>query len=296
MTISVIIPSYNGGRYIEQAILSVLRQHRLPDEILVCDDNSSDNTLDICRQYQGFISLHTNPAGPSGFVTGWNNAIEKARGDYISILHQDDLLAPEFIRTGMNTLEQHPDIRHLFCTCRYIDDRDAPIGLSYSPIRHSPPEVRLTGPEYVKVYQNKGHPHIHRCPGVITHRSIFDECRYEQAAGHIADDDFFYRVGMYTDVMGIMMPLASFRIHGSSATGSLHDAQLAGQLMDDYLYQCRQWKGHPFMDRETYSYFKKNAGKYTRRFIGYGIRQQKISMILKGIRNWRTLQSLKLNM
>jgi glycosyltransferase involved in cell wall biosynthesis len=292
MSVSVVIPACNGSRHIEQAILSVLGQQRRPDEIIICDDNSTDDTLDICRRYKDQVTIFSDPEGPSGFVNGWNKAIARASTDYISILHQDDLLSPEFILRGMAALEQNPDVRHLFCTCHYIDDNGDFIGQSYPSNRPDEPTViKLTGPGYIHSYQDLGIPHIHRCPGVITHRSIFAQCRYEPAAGHIADDDFFYRVGMYTDVIGILQPLASFRVHDGSATGSLQDAELAKALMDGYLYQCLQWKGHPFLDKTAYGYFVKNAGRYIRRFIGHGIRQRNAGMILQGIKGWGTLQS-----
>jgi len=290
MTVSVIIPSYNGSRHIRQAILSALHQQRPPEEILVCDDNSTDGTLDICRQYEGRLTIYKNPDGPSGFVNGWNNAIARASTDYVSILHQDDTLAPDFLRIGMAALERHPGIRHLFSTCRYIDDESRPFSCSYTERTPDESGIRLTGAEYVRYYQMLGHPHIHRCPGVITHRSIFDQCRYEAGAGHIADDDFFYRVGMYTDIIGILQPLASFRIHKDSATGSLQDAELSRKLMEDYIYQCRQWMGHPFMNDAAYSYFVRNAHKYIRRSIGYGIKQRSIDSIVRAIRQWKALK------
>ncbi|MHA4809114.1 glycosyltransferase [Flavitalea flava] len=295
MTISVIIPTYNGNRFVERAILSVLGQQRRPDEILVCDDNSWDNTLEICERYKDQISIFFNPDGPSGFVNSWNKAIARAKGEYISILHQDDMLEPEFIRAGMDALERNPGVRHLFCTCSYIDENDKVLSLSYSPDNLFPEpiqELTYTGPEYVSSYQTGGEPHIHRCPGVITHKSIFDQCRYEPSSGHLADDDFFYRVGMYTKVIGILKPYASYRIHSGSVTGSLEDADLVGKLMEDYIYQCRQWKDHPFLSPVAYAYFVRNAKKYIRRFMGYGIKQKKLKMLIKGIRQWSALYAV----
>lgn len=289
MSLSVIIPSYNGSRFIEEAIRSVLQQQQPPEEILVCDDNSTDNTLEICRRYEDRITLYTNPDGPSGFVNAWNRAISQTKGEYISILHQDDILDPIFTRTAMTALQAAPTIRHLFTTCQYIDEEGRPLSTSYSPGLLDPTEVRLTGPQYVRCYQCMGAPHIHRCPGVITHRSIFEQCRYEPSSGHIADDDFFYRVGMFTDVIGILQPLASFRLHDQSATGSLKDTALAGQLMKDYLYQCRQWKNHPFLNQEAYQYFVRHAHKYARRFLGYGLRQMNLPIILKGLCHYTAL-------
>jgi glycosyltransferase involved in cell wall biosynthesis len=280
MTISVVIPAYNGARYIEQAILSVLAQERRPDEILVYNDGSTDETLAICRRYAGEVLVYSSGGGPSGFVNGWNKAISRATGDFISILHQDDLLFPEFIRMGMEVLEREADVRHLFAACRYISQAGRELGVSFSARFRT---VRYTGLEYVRAYQDQGDPHIHRCPGVITHRSIFEECRYESRAGHIADDDFFYRVGMYTDVIGLLRPLAAYRVHEESVTGKMEDAALAGKLMEDYFYQCRQWKGNAFLDKEAYDYFVYNAYRYIRRTIGYGFKQGKFGMIVKAV-------------
>jgi glycosyltransferase involved in cell wall biosynthesis len=290
MTIAVVIPSYNGGRYLEHSILSALNQQRRPDEIIVSDDNSTDDTLAICRRYQPHITVYRNSGGPSGFVNAWNTAIGKAKSDYISILHQDDLLAPEFIRMAAAALESNPAVRHLFSTCRYIDEGGRTLSLSYPcDTSASGLVVKLSGLEYVKAYQEQGYPHIHRCPGVITHRSIFETCRYAPEAGHIADDDFFYRVGQYTSVIGILQPMAAFRLHSGSVTGRMEDAALVRQLMEDYLYQCRQWKDNDFLDKAAYGYFMRNASRYIRRWVGYGLRRGDMRMVLKGFRNWGEL-------
>jgi glycosyltransferase involved in cell wall biosynthesis len=281
MTFSVVIPAFNGSRFIEQAILSVLNQQRAADEILVLDDNSTDDTLAICRKYQHRIRIIANSSGPSGFVKAWNNAVTAATGDFVSILHQDDLLEPEFLSMAEILLDTNPDVRHMFCTCRYIDADNKYLSSSYQ----GQPSIRhYTGQEYLTAYQNVGTPHIHRCPGVLTHKSIFDQCRYNADAGHIADDDFFYRVGMYTDVVGILHPLASFRLHSGSVTGRSTDIALVRQLATDYLYQCRQWKGKPFILQSQYDYFTRNAGKFIRRLLGYGICHGSPSMIIAAFR------------
>ena len=51
MTFSIVIPTYNGEKYLEEAILSALRQNRKADEIIVYDDNSTGPTKQICRKY-----------------------------------------------------------------------------------------------------------------------------------------------------------------------------------------------------------------------------------------------------
>ena len=282
MKFSVVIPTYNGEKYIEQTIESVLNQECPFDEIIVSDDNSIDKTLDICGKYADKIKIFQNKKGPSGFVNGWNNAIEKASCDYISILHQDDLLDISFLSSAKPILEKNPDILHFFTPCGYIDETVRTTRYSYE----GEGEIRrYSGLEYLKAYQTIGDPHIHRCPGVITHRSIFEKCKYNSAAGHIADDDFFYRVGLYTDVIGLLTPLASYRHHTISETGKLDNAILAKNLFNDYRYQLKQWENNNFLDKEAFHYFIDMKHKYIKRYLGHGLKEKNLSMIFYALKN-----------
>lgn len=253
MRFSIVIPTYNGSDFIKETIKSALSQTRPADEIIVSDDNSSDNTLDICNQFKDSIMICSNPDGPSGFVNGWNRAIEKATGDFITILHQDDTISPTFLEEAEKALIANPDIKHLFVPCEYIDNKGNVI--QQSPI--SSGEIkRYSGVDYVKAYQQIGRPHIHRCPGVITHRSIFKKCQYREEAGHIADDDFFYRVGQYTDVIGILRPLSQYRLHEKSETGHLNEINLIQRLINDYSFQIQVLDKNTIFDNECKEFFR----------------------------------------
>ena len=87
--ISVIIPTYNGGEYLEQTLQSVVKQTGdFELEILVCDDCSTDNTVEIAKAYGcKILTTETNSGGPN---KGRNLGILNASGDYIAFLDQDD--------------------------------------------------------------------------------------------------------------------------------------------------------------------------------------------------------------
>lgn len=256
MKFTIVIPTYNGADYIEEALLSAINQTRKADAIIVSDDNSTDNTLDICSRYKDEISIHRNEGGPSGFVEGWNNAIRLVDDGYIAILHQDDLLAPTFLEEAEKALSKYPDVKHLFTPCNYIDED----GKVIREPDYCDGEIhRYTKEQYIDAYLTMGSPHVHRCPGVITHRSIFDVCTYRKEAGHIADDDFFYRVGQYTDVVGIFKVLASYREHRKSETGHLNDWALDIRLANDYLFQVEEVVKDSFYSEELKSYIKSKA-------------------------------------
>lgn len=293
MTFSIVIPTYNGADFVEQALLSALNQSRPADEIVISDDNSSDDTLVICQKYTDRIKIYRNLQGPSGFVNGWNHAIEKATGEYISILHQDDLLASTFLEEVEKALAVYPDVKHLFVPCNYIDGD----GNSLQEPDYCTGEIkRYTGIEYVRAYQTIGHPHIHRCPGVVTRRDIFKVCQYRKEAGHIADDDFFYRVGQYTDVVGILRPLASYRLHSKSETGHLKNIQLIQRLAHDDIFQVKQWRENSFMQKEEYDYFVYWAKCNAFREFFLGIKLNDNTLLRQGKKDIEALRSLNIEL
>src|SRR5699024_344342 len=91
--VSIIMPAYNSGNYIEEAIDSVLKQTYENWELLIVDDKSTDNTLNLIKKYSlkdsriKYTSLNRN----SGPAIVRNKAIDMASGDYIAFLDSDDL-------------------------------------------------------------------------------------------------------------------------------------------------------------------------------------------------------------
>lgn len=113
--ISVIIPLYNQGRFLEETILSVINQTYKNWEIVIVNDCSTDDSLEIaqklCQKYSSFaISVHSNSIN-SGVSATRNNAIRQCRGKYFIPLDSDDKIAPTFMQKCMQTmLESGVDI------------------------------------------------------------------------------------------------------------------------------------------------------------------------------------------
>jgi glycosyltransferase involved in cell wall biosynthesis len=108
MTISVVIPVFNGAGFIEEAIESVLRQSRKVDEILVVDDGSTDRTVQIVKRYADKVELLTQAnAGPA---VARNRGIRFASGNYIALLDADDVMLPDRIRLQSAQLDDSPEI------------------------------------------------------------------------------------------------------------------------------------------------------------------------------------------
>ena len=95
-TFSVIIPLYNKEREIEGTIRSVLSQTRLPDEIVVVDDGSTDRSAEIVQRIDSpLIRLVAQPN--AGECAARNRAIAEARGEYLALIDADDEWEPGFL-------------------------------------------------------------------------------------------------------------------------------------------------------------------------------------------------------
>lgn len=96
---SVALCTYNGARFIEQQLQSIADQHLKPDEVVICDDGSTDNTLKLIEQFSQNnpylnIRLYRNSEN-LGYVANFEQAIKLCRNEYIFLSDQDDIWVPE---------------------------------------------------------------------------------------------------------------------------------------------------------------------------------------------------------
>lgn len=110
--ISVCIPTYNGEKYIHTQLESILSQLSPEDEVIVSDDSSTDNTLQIIQSFNDFrIKILKNNTFHSP-IYNLENALKNAKGDYIFLSDQDDLWKPDKISVVMNYLKKSIMVIH----------------------------------------------------------------------------------------------------------------------------------------------------------------------------------------
>jgi glycosyltransferase involved in cell wall biosynthesis len=108
-TVSVIIPNYNYGRFVAAAIESVLAQTVAPDEVLVIDDASTDDSRDVLRLYENRVQLEHNQRN-LGIVGNFRKAVELTTGDYIAFLGADNRMRADYVEKCKAALDAHPDV------------------------------------------------------------------------------------------------------------------------------------------------------------------------------------------
>lgn len=120
---SVIIPVYNGERFIGETIQSVLAQTYKAAEIIIVDDGSSDNTAAVVEQYSGQIAISYARQQNKGPSAARNHGVSLARGDWIAFLDADDLWYSNKLQTHRDYIMNNPDVALFWCDMSNIDEQ-----------------------------------------------------------------------------------------------------------------------------------------------------------------------------
>ncbi|HCI53564.1 MAG TPA: glycosyltransferase family 2 protein [Gallionella sp.] len=111
MKISIALATYNGGKYLQEQLDSFSKQSRVPDELVVCDDGSIDNTLDILRKFENqapfTVRIFENPQN-LGYVQNFAKAMSLCSGDIIFLSDQDDVWYPNKLDVVVRYFQSYP--------------------------------------------------------------------------------------------------------------------------------------------------------------------------------------------
>jgi glycosyltransferase involved in cell wall biosynthesis len=118
--VSIVTPSYNQGHYIEETIQSVLNQDYANLEYMVVDGGSSDNTVDILKQYEGCLAWISEK--DRGQADAINKGFRMAKGEILAWLNSDDTYVPGAIRKAVQYFEAHPEVGLLYGEGYHIDE------------------------------------------------------------------------------------------------------------------------------------------------------------------------------
>ena len=140
--VSICIPTYNGAKFIAEAMESAIAQTYDNLEIIVSDDASKDDTLKIIESYKDKtdIPIHIFHHQPKGIGANWNNCIKKSKGDYIKFLFQDDVLMPTCVERMVKMAINNDNVGLVYCKREIIFDtkkEDYLDWLEYSEFLHT---------------------------------------------------------------------------------------------------------------------------------------------------------------
>ncbi len=210
-TLSVIIPNFNHAHFLPACLDSVLNQSWQPEEVIVIDDASTDNSVEVIegfmRKYP-LVRLHRNPEN-RGILYNINLARELAHGDYLYHPAADDTVMPGFFETSMQLLARHPQAA-LSCTVGIWTEESS--GYQWQMGLGNGSEPCYLTPDQMFELERNGRLYI------AAHTVIFRRVCLAEAGGFIPElkwyTDWFaaYVAGFRHGVCFVPEPLARFNI------------------------------------------------------------------------------------
>lgn len=197
------IPAYNAGPYLREAIDSVLSQDYRPLELIVIDDGSTDDTAEVARSFGNAIHfLQQANAGQSAALNwGWSIA----KGELLGHLSADDRLRPGGVRCVAEAFDRSPDAVLAYPDFGLIDEHSRETGEVHPP-EYSRQKL------YAELYCLPG-------PGALFRKPAFERSGgWDASFRQIPDLNFFLRVALQGPFVRVPHLAADFRMHSESAT------------------------------------------------------------------------------
>lgn len=230
--VSICIPTYNGAKYMAEAMDSAIAQTYDNLEIIVSDDASKDDTLKIIESYKDKtdIPIFIHHHKPNSIGANWNNTIRKAKGTYIKFLFQDDVLMLTCIERMVLLAEEHKNVGLIYCKRKILYNPDIffdvnwvrkfkDLHLHWNEISLS--EGVVSGKTYLKDSYLLNYPlnKIGEPPAVLIHKNVFKKVGYfSTKLKQELDFEFWYRLMPYFNIGFVDEELIKFRLHSNQAT------------------------------------------------------------------------------
>jgi glycosyltransferase involved in cell wall biosynthesis len=237
---SVMIPTYEPGNHLQEGLRSVLRQDpgRATMQIEVVDDGSATDVATLVANIgEGRVAFRKNERR-EGLFGNWNACIRATAGEYVHILHQDDLVVEGFYEKMGLLLDANPEAGAAFCRHTYIDEES--LSLFFSAIEQRNEGVlthwRKRFAEGISI----------QCPAMVVRRTTYEKVGlFNTDFGYMGDLEMWLRIASRMPVCYTPWPLACWRMHAKSASAKciaqgheMRDGLRIANLMSSYFPEC----------------------------------------------------------
>ena len=203
--VSVIIPCYDQGHFLVEAVTSVLAQTYTDHEIIIVDDGSKDNTREVAAR---FAQVQYVRQPNQGAASARNRGIRESKGDYLVFLDADDRLLPRALEIGVNTLTARPDCAMTFGSCVRIDDAGILLPTFWRP---------LISDDYYRTFLRRCY--IYHPASVVCRRGIFAAgIRFDESLTVCSDYDFYLKVARRWPVHCHNETVSEYRRHSQQSS------------------------------------------------------------------------------
>jgi glycosyltransferase involved in cell wall biosynthesis len=215
--LSICIPTYRYGRFIAQAIDSVLAQDYEDFELLIVDDASPDNTRQVVDPYLARdrrIRFEVNSTN-RGMVPNWNYCLEQARGEYLKFLFADDFLCSVNALSSMvELLDSDAAVSLVFSARHFVDEG----GTSFKLVRPFGTDIcRMSGEKLIKHCLARMNNPIGE-PSTVMFRKKEGMRGFDSRFQQLVDLEMWLHLLEQGDAYYLPEPLSVFRVHGAQQT------------------------------------------------------------------------------
>lgn len=198
--VSVVVPSYNQGRYLKEALDSILTQDYRPLEVMVVDGGSRDETLSVLRSYGSIPELKWSSAPDDGVCDAVNKGLAGTTGEIVAIQSSDDAYVPGAIAAAVDAFANAPQA-----------------GIVFGDVEHIDEQSRITGRDLqasFSVDEYLGRFCYIPQPAALFRRAVLkDVAGWRTSVSYVADADFWMRVALRHPVAKVDRVLARYRYH-----------------------------------------------------------------------------------
>lgn len=212
LTLSVLMPNYNHGRYLAEAITGIITQSRPPDEFLILDDASTDNSVEVIESFLDrlpglrLIRHEQN----RGVIAAHERLFAEARGDLVFAAAVDDVRLPGFFERVMQMAEQWPQAGLFFGAVGMIDETGRRLGTI--DVRRWQVPLYADPQRFLREYLMVELPTHSVCSGTIYRRAALSEVGgYRPELGSWSDTFAFRAIGLKDGVCYLADEVAQFR-------------------------------------------------------------------------------------
>lgn len=210
--VSVLMPVFNGEKYLREAIDSILKQSFTEFEFIIINDGSTDRSAEILQTYADPRLRVIHNESNIGVTLTLNKGLDLARGEYVARMDCDDVSVPDRLEKQVSFMDAHPEVAVCGTYALVIDETGRVLRTNQVP----------TG-RHLEVDYWRLNPIIH--PSAMIRVGHLGDLRYDGRIRYAQDFDLWLRIKAKHDLHNIPEYLLLYRRHGDSITRSKNEAQ-----------------------------------------------------------------------
>ena len=218
--VSIVIPNYNYGRFLEQRLRSVFSQTFQDFEVVYLDDASTDDSREVISKFTGDprIRIVENRHNSGNVFAQWNRGVRECSGEYVWIAEADDFADPGFLAAMVECLDRNPAAGLAWCQSWQVDERGATVDLTQSRFEW------LSRDRWSRDYTRNGIDEVREClaymntipnaSAVVFRRTLYERVSRGNEGFQLCGDWYTWvQIALASQVTFVSRPLNYYRSH-----------------------------------------------------------------------------------